>query len=121
MRNASPTLYNVRVLHGNHDTVAICEGELDAITATEYGGVPAIGIPGAATWRPIYREILSGPRRILVVGDGDDAGRAFSERICGELDNAVPITVPDELDVNKYFCRYGGPRLARLLRERKDR
>jgi hypothetical protein len=63
--------------------LAIVEGESDALTLWELN-VPAIGIPGAATWRPEWRKYI-GKRRPVLLMDNDDAGRQLRTKLARSL------------------------------------
>ena len=51
-------LYNVLALQQAGDFIAVCEGEIDAITLHYKCGVPAVGVPGANSWKPHYTRLL---------------------------------------------------------------
>lgn len=107
-------LYNVGVLLHDGTTLAITEGEIDAVTLTEYAGIPAIGVPGVANWKPVFNRLVGNYDRVLCVGDGDDAGRSFAETLAEELE-AVPVFMPDGYDVNTYWMEHGPMELRELL------
>lgn len=55
-------------------TIGIAEGEMDAIIATEYLGVPSIGIPGTESWKPnrnIWAPVFKNFDRVIIFTDGD--------------------------------------------------
>lgn len=107
-------LYNVGVLLHDGATLAITEGEVDAITLTEYAGIPAIGVPGVANWKPVFGRLVGNFDRVLVIGDGDEAGKNFAEGLADELE-AVPVFMPDGHDVNSYWQEHGPMELRELL------
>lgn len=106
-------LYNVGALRRAGDTIALCEGELDAVVATE-NGIPAIGVPGVKNWADAWAYSLEGFERVLVFGDGDNAGREFAERLADQIENARAIAMPDGEDVSSLVLRHG----AEALHER---
>lgn len=96
--------------------IVITEGEFDAMVVHEYAGVPAVGLQGASAWRPLYSKCFVGYQDILVVGDGDEAGIKFTDRIVNELDNARPIYLPDGDDCNSILINEGPQGLRDVLR-----
>lgn len=108
-------LFNVNALFSHGDTVAVTEGEIDAITLSELVGVPAVGVPGASAWKDPYSRLFSDFRRVLLVVDGDEAGRGLQARLMDELDNAVPVTLPDGEDVNSLYLAEGAENLRKRL------
>jgi len=101
-----PRLFNTEALITGNDRIAITEGELDAIAATA-AGLPAVGIPGADSWRPYWRLPLLGYREVLVLEDGDAAGEKVGAAVCKSLPNARVIPMPPGEDVNSMVNKYG--------------
>lgn len=101
-----PRLYNTLALLRQSPTVAVCEGELDAITA-EACGIPAVGVPGAHGWKTHFREPFLGYREVFVLADGDDAGMTFANTVAETLPNAKIIPMPSGSDVNSLFVEQG--------------
>lgn len=112
-------LYNVRALRERHPAVAVCEGEMDTLFLDTHV-LPAIGVPGATKWRPHWSRMLEGYERVFVVGDGDDAGRAFTENRLEDLPNATPVVMPPGMDVNDYFLAHGADGLASFIFGRRE-
>lgn len=96
--------------------IAIVEGEFDAMVVHEYAGIPAVGLQGASAWRPLYAKCFTGYDDILVIGDGDEAGVKFTDRIVSELDNARAVYLPDGEDCNSIFLNEGPEELRKVLR-----
>jgi DNA primase len=111
---SSPHLFNVAALWRHTDQVAIAEGELDAMVMDLYGGIPTVGVPGAQLWRKHFRCLFADYDRVLVLGDGDEAGREFSRSIAASMDNAIPVPMPDGMDVNDLYSAGGVAALRRL-------
>lgn len=110
-----PRLFNVGVLAMPYgDTLAIVEGEIDAISVTEYAGLPAIGVPGVSSWSDTFSRMVKDYDRILVVGDGDEAGRNFADGLAEELE-AIAVTLPDAQDCNSILVEQGPLVLRDLL------
>ena len=99
-----PRLYNTMALLKQSPIVAITEGEIDAITA-QLCGVPAVGVPGAQSWQPYFREPFLGYRDVFVLADGDEAGLAFAHTVAASLPNAKIIPMPAGEDVNSLVLK----------------
>jgi len=109
-------VFNVAALWRQTSTVGICEGELDAVVMDLYGGVPCVGIPGAQLWKRHYKALFSDFDRVLVFGDGDEAGREFTQKIASSMDNAFGVPLPDGMDVSDVYATAGVDALRRLVR-----
>ena len=68
MAGTSTRLYNVNALHTAGNFIAVCEGEIDAITLSYSCGIPAVGVPGANAWKRHYGRLLA---------DGEDVNSMF--------------------------------------------
>lgn len=100
-------MFNVGALWQDSHTIAICEGEMDAIVMDLYSGIPAVGIPGAQAWKKHFAKLFADYDRVLVIGDGDAAGRDFIRGVATKIDNAVPIYMDEGLDVNELYLLHG--------------
>ena len=58
----------------------VVEGEIDALSLVVEGHA-AVGIPGAGAFDPRWTSMWSSVDSIVVIGDGDDAGRRFVESV----------------------------------------
>jgi hypothetical protein len=99
-------LYNVSALHLPGDAVGICEGELDALVATN-AGLPSVGCPGINNWKPFYYRLFEDYDRVIVLGDGDDAGRKFVATLTRALGNGIRKPLPNDHDVTSYVVEHG--------------
>lgn len=113
--SAHSTLYNVNALFSDSSTIAICEGELDTIVMDAIVGVPAVGVPGANNYKDHYRLLFEDYERVLVVCDGDQAGRDFGKRVAADIEGATIIHLPDGLDVNDLYLSEGVNAVRQLL------
>jgi len=109
-----PRLYNARALQTAQESIALCEGEFDAISA-ELAGVPAVAVPGVQAWRPHFRAPFLGYETVWILTDGDEPGRQFGNTIAQTLNNAKIIPSPDGMDVNSYINEYGPEALKERL------
>jgi DNA primase len=57
----------------------ICEGESDVLAATTHG-IPAVGVPGAANFKPAWLRLFR-DRPVLLALDMDDAGERGTRQI----------------------------------------
>lgn len=106
MQTGEDHIYNVGALHENSTQVAITEGEIDGMVADHFV-LPSVGISGAEKWKPFWGRLFEDYERVLVIGDGDDAGRKFAKNVAGRLDNGHPIVMPDGYDVNSVYSELG--------------
>jgi 5S rRNA maturation endonuclease (ribonuclease M5) len=74
--------------------IFVVEGEKD-VEALERAGYTATCNPmGAGKWDDTYTRFLKGARRVLVVADKDEPGRAHATAVGGSLERAgIPYTV----------------------------
>ena len=99
-------LYNVGALHVAGDTIVVTEGELDALISTR-AGMPAVGVPGATNWKPFYYRLFDDYERVILVGDGDSAGREFVATLAQNLSNSIRRPMPEGYDVNSFVLEQG--------------
>lgn len=111
-------LFGVVSLSGTGDTVAVTEGELDAIVCSASGpddvGIPAVAVPGVKGWRDEWRYAFEGFPTVLIFGDGDKAGRAFAAQLAEKIHGSRAISMPDGHDITSFVLEHG----AEALRER---
>lgn len=101
-----PRLYNTVALLKHSPIAAITEGEIDAMTA-QVCGIPAVGVPGATSWKPYFAEPFLGYRDVFILADGDEAGMQFAHHVAGELPNARIVPCPPGEDVNSLVISKG--------------
>lgn len=101
-----PRMFNAIALTEEDDEIGISEGELDAVTATA-AGIPTVGVPGAESWKPHFREPFLGYAAVYIFADGDTAGMKFARTVAKELPNARIVPMPDGEDVNSVVRRDG--------------
>lgn len=109
-----PRLFNTYALVKHSPTVAITEGEIDAITA-QLCGIPAVGVPGTQMWKPYFRELFLGYREVLILADGDEPGMQFANTVAKALHNAKVIPCPPGQDVNSLVVKEGKQALLNRL------
>ena len=74
-------LFNPRLLGPNAEMVWFAEGEFDALSLIVQG-IPAIGVPGASSFRRVARHLYS-EAIVVIAFDGDAAGREASAKTAG--------------------------------------
>jgi len=104
---SSLRLYNVGSLVTAGDTICVTEGELDALILNQLG-FDAVGQPGAESWKGHWTRLFEDFSRIIVFGDGDDAGRRFLKSWKERFPQAVEmVQLPQGEDVNSMFLKEG--------------
>lgn len=111
---ASSHIFNINALNSEGDTLVICEGEMDTIIATQ-AGFKAVGLPGANTWKPFYSRVLADWSKVMLLCDGDNAGREMAKSIMQQLDNVLPVFMPEGLDVNDVYLSEGAEGLHKRI------
>jgi DNA primase len=111
-----PRIYNPNALLGDGPTIAICEGEIDTITANE-AGVSAVGIAGVSAWRSYFSRCFKGYSSVYILADGDDKGqgREFADKVAAVVSNARIIPMPTGHDVNSFVVEHGAAALLSKL------
>lgn len=109
-------LFNVSALHNAGAVVAICEGELDALAATR-AGLPSVGVPGASNWKPYYYRLFDDFDRVIILGDGDKAGREFASKLSQNIAASVPRPMPRDHDVSSFVVEKGAEEFLRFATE----
>lgn len=99
-------LFGVTSLLDSGPVVWVTEGEIDCITLVQ-AGLPAVGVPGASSWQPHWRRLFADYDRVIVVCDGDSAGRDFGKRVIEQVEGAHMVVLPDGQDVNSIFVNEG--------------
>lgn len=104
---ATTHLYNVSAFFRAAGTIAICEGEIDAMTLDLAVGIPAVGVPGVNNWKAHYSRLLQDFDKVFLFADGDNAGSDFGKFLAKELSNLTVVSMPDSEDVNSMYRKNG--------------
>jgi twinkle protein len=101
---AAKHLFGWQALPENARWVVLCEGEIDALTLSEWG-FPALSVPfgaGNHQWLEADLEALARFEQIFVCFDGDEAGRKGAEALAPRLGlHRVRVcNLPDGQDPN---------------------
>ncbi|MFE7113919.1 toprim domain-containing protein [Streptomyces sp. NPDC057654] len=102
-------IYNILTLTMAVPRIAICEGEIDTITAWQCG-IPSIGVAGATNWPPIFNRLIRG-YQVVTLADGDPAGLMLADTITEKNETAELAQMPEKMDTNEYFMTYGPEKL----------
>jgi DNA primase len=114
-------LFNVVATLSATKSIVICEGEFDAIIMESNCGIPAVGVPGVAAWKPYYQKLFNGFDIVYVVGDNDvkedgtNPGAEFSRRVASEISNSQIVTLPPGLDITDFYLANGKEATANLV------
>jgi DNA primase len=106
-------LYNVPDILIGSGYVVVCEGELDCVVTSGVLGIPAVGVPGVAAWKPHFPKLFAGYETVYIVGDNDikedgsNPGAEFAKRVANEVMNSVIVTLPPGMDINDYYLANG--------------
>lgn len=111
-------LYNVGAIHTASSRIYVTEGELDAATAT-VAGAPAVGVSGTQKWKPHYRYMLDDFEEVVVLADGDDAGREFARFVQHEVEGSSVVYFPDGLDVTEFVFAFGEDKFRDFINARE--
>ena len=109
---ATTHIFNINALSDDSDVLAICEGELDTVVATQ-AGFSAVGLPGANNWKSFYNRVLADWSKVILLCDGDNAGREMAKHLSRELDNVFPVFMPEGQDVNDVYLNEGAEGLRK--------
>lgn len=114
-------LYNVADVLLDSHRIVICEGELDTVILSGVCGIPAVGVPGVAAWKPHFSKLFGGYDVIYIIGDNDvkedgtNPGAEFARRVASEVLNSTIISLPPTMDVNDYYLANGIDGIKKLL------
>ena len=114
-------LYNVTDVAVDSSHIVVTEGELDAVIISGILGIPAVGVPGVAAWKPYYAKLMTGFDTVYVVGDNDlkedgtNPGAEFSKRVASEIINSHIVQLPLGMDINEFYLQHGPTELSTLL------
>lgn len=104
---ADTRLFNTLDIQSSDNEIAICEGEIDAITA-HLCGIPAVAVPGVKNWKDHYYRLFKGYKVVWIFADGDTWGEGLSKKLSeGMGDKVRIIKMPDGEDVNSMVLKHG--------------
>lgn len=125
-------MFNVLALDRGYDTVYIVEGELDAIVATA-SGLPTVALGTALRWEPHWTYAFDGPRNLVGLMDGDQAGERMlngwtdertKEHRPGLKDrlshDVTGVVFPPGYDVASYHKEFGADELVAYVNKQGE-
>lgn len=104
----APRIFNPEAFFSDKPYIAICEGEMDAMTAHSRL-LPAVGMPGVSSWEEWFSRPFAGYEVIYVLADNDDKGQGakFADELSERLENVRTILMPPGEDVNSFVIKEG--------------
>ena len=114
------TIFNTPSFFDSEETIAITEGEMDCMTLVQ-AGIPAVGLPGASSWKSVYELLFEGYASVLICADNDDqgAGRKFAAKVSQKVPGPNVVLMPEGHDVNSYYAEFGREALRDYLGQAK--
>lgn len=120
-------IFNTPAIAAGGRRLMVLEGEFDAMVACQMG-FPAVGYPGANSWKSWHREVYEGFESVTVIGDNDETpkpnkdgspGTMASTKFCRTVADNVPdphiVMCPRGHDFTSAYLEYGeGPLLEML-------
>jgi DNA primase len=112
----SRRMFNTPALDIDSPYIAICEGEMDAMTAVQ-AGIPAVGIPGVKAWKSFWGRCFKGYDAVFVLADHDDSGEGqqLAHVIGSDVSSARTVLMPEGHDVNSFVLENGPEALRAKL------
>jgi DNA primase len=125
-----PRIYNPNALLVPSEYIAICEGEIDTVTAHEAGmraahgraadlgvSLPAVGVAGVSAFKSYFARCFKGYKAVFMLADGDDKGQGmeFAEKLAEQIKNLRICPMPAGHDVNSFVLANGPEALLDLL------
>lgn len=112
----SRRMFNTPALDIDSPFIAVCEGEMDTMTAQQ-AGIPAVGIPGASAWQSFWGRCFKGYDTVFILADHDDAGagQEMAEKVSRNVSGARKILMPEGHDVNSFVLEQGPDALRKRL------
>jgi 5S rRNA maturation endonuclease (ribonuclease M5) len=111
---AGTNMFSVQSFQTAGSSIAICEGEIDVISAN-IAGITAVGVSGATKWKSHWDRIFEDFTSIYIMQDGDAAGEKFGNKMVEKF-KAIRVVMPDGEDVNSTLVKHGAAALRALIR-----
>lgn len=94
--------------------LAICEGEIDAITL-DLCGIPAVGVPGVQVYKkhPEWTGMFGAYDRVLIFQDDDEPGHQLARELHSDIPGSVVVRLP-YADVNDTFVAVGADQIRKV-------
>lgn len=116
---AESRLYNPAGFFRHERFICLCEGEIDTLTAWQCG-LPAVGVPGAQSWKAFMGRAFDGFEAVYILADKDDkgAGEQFAEKAASNIRAARIVPMEHAgvgMDVNTFVNELGAQALIEKL------
>lgn len=106
MAGDPPRPYGTDALEWGSRNICITEGEFDRDIAVQCG-LPAVGLPGANSWDPIWKRLFVQFDVVYVLHDDDEPGRELVAKIAASgLDSVRPVPMTGG-DVTTLYREHG--------------
>lgn len=99
-----------------HDTIVICEGELDALLNTQKGFPSVSGISGAKNWNARFNYLFKG-KNVFICYDRDETGEAAARTVAENLEKIaatvriitlpLPFSAKHGEDITDFYIKHG--------------
>jgi DNA primase len=113
-------LYNPADFFRHEKFIALCEGEIDTLTAHQ-AGIPAVGAPGCKAWKGFMARCFDGYEAVFILADTDDKtgdGMKFAETAAAQIKTARIVEMKHAgqgMDVNTFVNELGPQALIEKL------
>lgn len=99
-------LFNAYAFTKTGGVIYAVEGELDAVVCSSLG-YPAVGCPGAGRWEKWWDDLWDGYEHVIVLCDGDKAGREWGKKFRSHVRHATVRVLPDGHDSSSLVSEQG--------------
>ena len=106
-------MYGIGSIFEARKVIHLTEGEFDAMILSQ-AGLPAVGAPGAKSWKRRHSIMLSGFSRVYIWADPDDAGAEFAQTVMSKVRQATTLRLTDG-DVTDTYLQGGKEALYDIL------
>lgn len=107
-------VYGVDSIHEAKHVLHVTEGEFDRLILQQ-AGLPAIGFPGASSFRGHHGRMLAGFNRLWIWGDPDAAGAEFVTKVTNRLPRSARGVKLRHGDVTDTFLAGGAKTIYSLI------
>lgn len=107
-------IFNSKELSRPLSDIVIVEGEMDCAILAMLG-YTAVGYPGVQSVKSWHHTLFEGYERVHIIGDGDEPGRGFAQKLSEMVPGPNPIDMPDGEDIGSLYCSGGRKAIEKLL------
>ncbi len=111
-KGGKASIFNSVALENNHSYIVICEGEFDAIIATQNGFPSVSSTAGASTFKKEWVKEFESVKQIYICFDTDEAGVSGAKKVASFIgDRARIVKLPkngeEKVDLTDFFVKQG--------------